>query len=207
MMRQLDLFAERIRRAARVGPEEIVDAAELALRLIGPESVVMVDRLACGARLRWFKSSYRIELRDGLPDINFACAHELAHWALRTFEGYSGPDEERFANYVGTALLAPRSLVRSGLVFYGRKLEAVLPLAEAVSISQTASNIRLGEVIGDERAVVTRSSRVLRSSADSFPEPDEQLVLFARAPKARPGVTKTTLRGGIDDARIALRAP
>lgn len=204
-MRQLELFAERVRRLAGVNSEEIVDAAQLANRLIGPGSVVIVDRLACGARLRWVENGYRIELQEGLSDINFACAHELAHWALRELEHYEGPDEERFANYVGAALVAPRALVRAAATFYGAKLESVEPMSGALMISQTAATLRLGEVLGDDRVVVTKSGNVLRSSEEAFPEPDRRIVAFARSKRARPGVVKVALRGGIDTHRIALR--
>lgn len=190
---------------AGVGPEEIVDAAELALRLIGPESIGIYDRLPSGARLRRGAKGYEIQLRDGLPDINFACAHELAHWALREIARYSGPDEERLANYVGAALLSPRALVRAGAIFYGRKLEAVEPLAEATWMSRTAANLRLGEVIGDGRVVVTKSGNVLRSSEASFARPDRDIRADARAAHETPGVARAHLRGGIDDGRVALR--
>jgi hypothetical protein len=206
-VRQLDLFAERVRRAAGVHDDEIVDAGELAIRLLGPSSIVIVDRLACGARLRWTEKGYRIELRDGLPDINFACAHEVAHWALRTLENYQGPNEERFANYVGAALLMPRALVREGARFYGRKLEPVEPLADAARVSETAATLRLGEVLGDERVVVTKTGNVLRSSADAFAEPDVLVVRRARRKAETPGVARASLRDvGIDEKRIALRA-
>lgn len=191
---------------AKVRPEEIVDAAELAHRLIGPDSISVVSYLACGARLRRTARGYQIELRDGLPDINFACAHELAHWALREVARYAGPDEERFANYVGAALLTPRALVRAGLAFYGRKLEAVAPLAGAAWLSHTAANLRLGEVASDERAVVTRTGHVLRSTEESFAEPDRQVVIRARRERETPGLSRARLRGGIDEGRVALRS-
>lgn len=206
-MRQLDLFAERVRRAAGLRDDEIVDAGEIAVRLIGSQSIVVVDQLACGARLRWTERGYVIELRDGLPDINFACAHEVAHWALRTLENYDGPDEERLANYVGAALLMPRALVREGARFYGRKLEPVEPLADAARVSETAATLRLGEVLGDERVVVTKSGNVLRSGADAFAEPDLLVVRRARRKAETPGIARAALRDiGIDEKRIALRA-
>lgn len=205
-MKQLELFAERVRRLAGLRPEEIVDAAEIAERLIGKECVVVVDRLACGARLRWTERGYRIELRDGVPDINFACAHEVAHWALRVLERYDGEHEERFANYVGAALLMPRSLVRSAARFYGRRLEAVDPLASAVLVSKTSANLRLGEVLCDARAVVTRNGHVLRCDEDAFAEPDRIVVDRARRRRNTPGIIRAALRGGIDEGRVALRA-
>lgn len=204
-MRQLDLFAERVRRLARVGDEEIVDGVDLATRLVGAESVTLVDRLTCGARLRWTEDGYLIELQTGLPDMNFACAHEVAHWALRELEHYSGPHEERYANYVGAALLMPRALVRAGVVFYGRRLEAVDPLATAVLVSRTAANLRLGEVMRDQRVVVTRTGNVLRSAEEAFAEPDRDVVTLARDDRSARGIVKAELRGGIDEGRVALR--
>lgn len=176
------------------------------MRLIGPESVAIVDRLACGARLRWDRDGYVIEIQTGLPDMNFACAHEIAHWALRTLEGYEGEHEERYANYVGAALLMPRALVRAGLEFYGRKLEAVEPMARAVLVSGTAANLRLGEVTADQRVVVTKTGNVLRSSDEAFAEPDVDVRDIARRRGKTPGIVKVALRGGIDEGRVALRA-
>lgn len=205
-MKQLELFAERLRQTAGIGSAQIVDAAELAIRLIGPDAVVIVDALACGARLRWTERGYRIELRDGLPDINFACAHEVAHWALREVWAYRGPDEERLANYIGAALLMPRTIVREGARFYGRKLEAVEPLAGSVLVSKTAANLRLGEVLGDERVVVTKNGHVLRCAHNAFAEPDRLVVQRARRRRDTPGVARAALRGGIDEGRVAMRA-
>lgn len=206
VVRQLDLFAEAVRRVAKVGPDEVVDAAELSIRLLGEGSVVIVDRLACGARLRRTDSGYCIELEDNLPDMNFAAAHEVAHWALRVLAHYEGQHEERYANYVGAALLMPRTLVRAGLQFYGHKLEALEPLSSTVMVSRTAVNLRLGEVSGDARAVVTRTGHVLRNDVAAFAEPDRDVIVRARRDRETRGVVRAQLRGGIDEGRVALRA-
>jgi hypothetical protein len=205
-VQQLELFAERVRSLAGIGDDEVVDAAEFAERLLGRDSIVIVDHLHCGARLRRTPAGYCIELQDGLEDMNFAAAHEVAHWALRTLEQYEGPDEERFANYVGAALLAPRAIVRAAAGFFGRRLEAIDPLATSLYISRTAANLRLGEVLGDERVVVTKSGNVLRSSEEAFAQPDALVVKLARSLRSAPGVVKARLTGGIDDQRVALRA-
>jgi hypothetical protein len=203
-VRQLEVFAERVRREAGVGGEEVVDAAELATRLLGDGSVVIVDKLACGARLRWTPTGYRIEIREGLADMNFACAHEVAHWAFRRYEHDCGPHEERMANYVGAALLFPRALVRSAVSFYGRGLDALEPVADRLMLSKTAVNLRLGEVLKDERVVVTRTGHVLRSDEAAFQEPDKIVVRVARDDRARTGLSKAPLFGGIDEGRVAL---
>jgi hypothetical protein len=95
--------------------------------------------------------------------------------------------------------------VRAGLVFYGRKLEAVAPLSHAVLISQTAANLRLGEVLCDERVVVTKSGNVLRNAETSFAMPDTLVVARARDERDRPGIARALLCGGIDEGRVALR--
>ncbi len=201
---EIEHLASTMRKRAGVGAEEIVDAGEFAVRLIGPECFIVLEHLAVGARLRRDESdSYIIEIRDNLPDVNFCCAHEVAHWGLAELAGYVGPDEERLANSLAAALLAPASFVRRHAVHFGASLSAVRPLARAVRISQTSSNIRLSEVLRDERAVLTsKSGNVLHRSDSLFPWADETALK-----KHWRGLAKAKLRGGIDEGRTALMIP
>lgn len=190
---------------AGLGAEELVDAGEFAVRLVGEDSIVVLDRLAAGARLRRTADGYRIELRDGLPDINFACAHEVAHWALREVWRYDGPDEERFANHLGAALLMPRTVVLAVVRRYGRGLRPVRPLAIMGQVSETAAQLRLAEVIGDERAVLTRTGNILVRNADSVDWKDPSILATRGINVEHHALVKARLRGGIDEGRVALK--
>jgi hypothetical protein len=190
---------------AKLGSDEVVDAFEFAIRLIGPKSVVVLDRLAVGARLRRSDDGdYTIELRDELPDINFACAHEMAHWALREVWKYSGNDEERLANRLGAALLMPKTLVEGVVRWRGGGLRPVAPLARMVEVSQTAAQLRIAEVIGDERAVVTRSGNLIVRNAAAVDWSDPRIPQTLRPGVRHPGLAKSLLHGGIDEGRVAL---
>lgn len=189
---------------ARVDPSEIVDAFELAARLIGPECIVVLDRLAAGARLRRVDDGYRIELRDALPDINFACSHELAHWALREVWGSELKHEEQMANYLGAALLMPRAVVRAVVKRYGRSLGPVRPLARLIKVSKTASQLRLAEVLGDERAIVTRTGNLIVRNAAQIDWSDPSILLTRRRDFEHPSLAKAAFLGGIDHGRVAL---
>lgn len=210
---QLELFAEDVRRSAGVEADAIVDAAELALRLIGPDCIAIVDRLAAGARLCRTLGGYQIELRDNLPDINFACSHEVAHWALRELAGYVGEEEEELANYVGAALLMPRGIVKAVARQYDRDRDAVRHIAHTAMVSRTAGTLRLLEVTGAEGAVITANNdNVIVRNQNLVDWADPRIVEAARCRRfrgieigsTRIAAERETLRGGIDNGRVAI---
>jgi hypothetical protein len=77
-------------------------------------------------------------------------------------------------------------------------------MSNELMLSQTATFLRLGEVLRDERAVVTRSGNVLVRTQGAFPWASVPVVDVARG-KRWPGLSRAHLRGGIDDGRVALR--
>jgi hypothetical protein len=198
--REVERLASRLRRRAGIPSDSVVDAGELAQRLLGDDSIVVLERLAVGARLRRRpEGDYVIEIRDNLPDVNFCVGHEVAHWGLAVVARYSGPgpEEERLANALAAALLAPESVVRGVVSKFGAALEPVQPLARTVRISQTSSNIRISEVLRDERAVLTaKNGNVLHRADSRFPWNDLRTHWK--------GLSKARLRGGIDEGRTAL---
>lgn len=205
-MRQRDVegLAAAVRRRAGVGDDEIVHAAEIAERVLGTRVIVAPDSPVSGRLLRHADGRYRVLLREVGPDANFDVAHELGHYALRVLAGYRGAYEERLASQVGAALIAPPGVVRAARAAHGRFMRPVRPLADVLLLSQTATHLRLGEVLEDGRAVVTRTGNVLHGDGEFWSE-DAALVAVARGARRR-GIRKARLRGGIDDGRVAICA-
>lgn len=187
-----------------MGPNELEIAPVIAERVLGVPLRV-APTLKTRACLAVVDGKYRIYIRSVGPDSNFDVAHELGHYALREIAGYSGPDEERFANHVAAAILAPGGIVRTVYIKHGA-LKAIRPLAKAAMLSQTAAQLRLGEVIGDERAVVTKTGNVLVRSRGAFPWSAVTVVNASPGELRALGLAKAALRGGIDTGRVALRA-
>ena len=74
---------------------------------------------------------------------------------------------------------------------------------ERLRISQTSTVLRLGEVRGDPRAVVTRTGHVfVRNQSPTLTRERAAAVAHGRPVR---GVAKARLRGGIDEGRVALR--
>ena len=201
--RDVECLAADARRMAGVATEEIVRAPVLITALLGPRAVAIAPTLRTSACLTTTNGRYLILLREIGPDSNFDLMHEGAHAILRGFVGYTGSDEERTANALAAALLAAPKAVRRWRKRIGEDLR---PLASAFGLSQTAMFLRLGEVRGDERAVVTRSGNVLVRTQGAFPWATTAVADIARASGKHRGLRKTHLRGGIDEGRITLMA-
>lgn len=173
--------------------------------VLGTRALAIVPELRNPGYLQWRPDGYRILVRPDNPDLNFTIAHELGHWALRELDSFRGTpaEEERAANYVGAAILAPPRIVARAHRQWG---ERIRPMARAFGLSQTAMVLRLGEVRQDERAIVTRSGYVLVRSSGAFPWADVPVLDVARGDRRWRGLAKASLRGGIDEGRVALRA-
>ncbi len=96
-------------------------------------------------------------------------------------------------------------MVRAVHSEHGR-FKAIRPLAKVALLSQTAAQLRLGEVIGDERAVVTKSGHVLVRTQGAYPWTTVHVVDASGYELRQLGLAKTKLRGGIDTGRVALVA-
>lgn len=199
MDRSLEALAQEVRKRANLNDDELLLAPEIAERVLGPRNLALGAE-ETPARL----DSLRIIVPRDHPDMNFAVAHELGEWALRDIAKFQGDDltRERAANYIGAAILAPARLVQRAHRFYG---ERVGFLARAFALSQTSLVLRLAEVSGDERAIVTRTGNVILRTNGAYPWANVPVVEVARGRKWR-GLAKAKLRGGIDDGRVALRA-
>lgn len=204
VQRELEGLAREVRRRAGLNDDELALAPTIAERVLG-RPIRIVPSLSTAACISFEDGRARILLREVRPDSNFDIAHELGHYALREIAGYSGADEERYANQIAAAMLAPSEVVRAVRRRHGGGLRPIRPLACATLISQTSAQLRLGEVLEDERAVVTKNGNVLVRSQGAFPWADVPIIDVARGGQYR-GLAKAKLRGGIDEGRVALRA-
>jgi hypothetical protein len=200
----LEDLALEVRRRAGIEDDDLERAPRMALRLLGPGSLAVAKGMRCPGRLTRFGDAYVIVVRPDAWDLNFTIAHEIAHWALLEIAKVRLPRdrEERAANYLGAAILAPRLTV---LRAHGIWAEQIPKMAREFGLSKTGMVLRLGEVRGDERAIVTRTGNVLLRSQGSFPWGDVPIIEIARDRAAEHRLAKTSFRGGIDEGRVSLR--
>lgn len=201
-MEQLELegIADSAYKRAGLDPER-PDVVRLARALLGPDAVTKGPRpLHAPAVLLRVHDRWRIVVARSLPReyALFCVAHELGHWLLdeehaRTLDG----EEERRADFLGGALLAPRAAFRAALRSLGADLAE---LAEAFRTTETGAALRLGEVTGQPLAVVA-PQRVRVRGPEEWIWPDER-TLRAWARRPAPGLRKTVLTD--DPRRVVL---
>lgn len=202
-MNQKDVeeLASGFRIRAGVRADEVVPAEEIAVRAIGASNLHVVDELSTGACVSWLRGRPHIFVRSDVRDRNFAVAHECGHIAIHD-AGYQCAieEEERLANLIGAAICAPPRAVQRAYIYFGERPNRI---AEAFSLSQTATVLRVAEVRGDARAVVTANQNVMeRGFAGVRPS---QIVRWATRPTPAMGIRKVTLTGEIDAGRVAIR--
>lgn len=199
-------LARELRRAAGIAPGDIVRAEQIAEPLVGP--VIRFRLRGAEAMLVEVHGSPRIVVRPGVDDENFCVAHELGHYALRHLAGLrpTFDEEERQANMLAAAILAPAFPLRQARQHFGTCARALASIAVLFGMSQTATVLRFAEADDENRAVVTRSGYVMMRGRSETPwASDDQARSWARA-RAPRGLVKVRLRGGIDDGRVALSA-
>lgn len=205
-MEQLELegIAEAAYDEVELDPER-PHVPRLARALLGPDAIQRGPRpLHAPAALIRIGSAWRIVLSRSLPPryALFAVAHELGHWLLARY-GHVGDDaldgmgEERAADYLGAALLAPRRTFLTARRALGNDLPE---LADAFALTETGAALRLGEVLRLPLAVVAPQQVRVRGPAE-WVWPDERtLRQWARRPA--PGLRKTRLTD--DPRRVVL---
>jgi hypothetical protein len=110
-------------------------------------------------------------------------------------------EEERSANYIAGAILAPASTLRRAHLHFGNVLR---PIAKAFGMSDTAMHLRLAEVLKDERAVVTKRKNIFIRSQGKFPWEAVDVVAVARGEIVDPRIEVVPMRG-LERGRAALR--
>jgi hypothetical protein len=198
---ELELIAQELRAIAELADDDIRHAPVIAARVLGERGVRL---LPSGPPIAYLDGETVLVSRDH-PDMNFAVAHELGEWALKYLANFKGThaERERAANYIAAAMLAPKPTVERAHRYYGERLRA---LAETFGVSKTSMTLRLAEVRRDERAVVTKNGHVLVRTQGTFPWAQIPVLDVARGESQWRGLAKTSLRGGIDEGRVALRA-
>lgn len=201
---ELELLAKEVRRRAGLKEDELALATSIAARVLGPEAVVLDPGMRGPAYLRRTIDGFQIVVNPGARDVRFHVAHEIGEWALRALAKFDGDElqRERAANYLAAAILAPDEAVRRAHAAVGERIRT---LATQFGLSQTSVVLRLAEVRGDERAVVTRTGNVLIRTQGAFPWTEVPIVDVARGDARWVGLAKAQLRGGIDEGRVAFR--
>lgn len=179
------------------------NVVHLARALLGPDAIERGPRpITSPAVLVSRQGRWRIVLAHSLPreEALFAIGHELGHLLLRRY-GVVCDDEERAADYVGAALLAPRQDFLAARQAIGDDLPA---LAKIFSMTQTAAALRLGEVCRIPLAVVAPQTVRVRGPEEwAWPE-KATLRAWARQYATPPGLWRVRLTD--DPRRVVLGA-
>lgn len=159
--KEIERVAMDIRRGAGFGDERVVHVGATVRHWMGVD-VAMVEpgQLQLGTLVR-AGDGWQIVVVDTAMDPRFVASHELGHWVFRHLLGMTFPsldDEERAANVFAAVLLAPAKLVTRAHAHFGEDVRAI---AKGLHISQTSTVLRLGEVRGEDRGVVTPGGRTL----------------------------------------------
>ena len=197
---QLEGMADAAYREARMDPAT-PSVVRLARALLGPDAIMRGPRPMQGAAaLIRVGDDWRIYVTAALPAAYalFAVGHELGHWLLRR-EGYHGDDEEREADFLGGALLAPRSAFLAAYRAVGADFEK---LAGAFRSTETGAALRLGEVLHLPLAVVSPALVRVRGPEEWVWPAEDVLRRWARRPA--PGIRKVRLTD--DPRRVVLDA-
>lgn len=202
-MEQLELegIAEAAYREGGLDPER-PNVERLARSLLGPSAVQRGARLVSGSPSALVRvgSDWRIVIARTLSReyALHAIGHELGHWLMARHGG--DVHDERAADYLGAALLAPRSAFIAAHRALGDDLPA---LAEAFSTTETGAALRLGEVHRIPLAVISPALVRLRGP-EEWVWPDESTLRRWARGRALPGIRKVRLTD--DPRRVVLDA-
>lgn len=197
---ELEGIAEAAYREAKLDLER-PHVTRLTRALLGSDAIQRGPRPISGpAALIRVGDNWRIVLARALPPLYavFAVGHELGHWLLAR-HGYAGDDEERAADYLAGALLAPRAAFIAARRAMGQDLPA---LAKTFSMTETGAALRLGEVVRVPLAVVAPATVRVRGP-ENWVWPAES-TLRSWAKRAMPGLRKVRLTD--DPRRVVLEA-
>lgn len=180
-------------------PSMPCNAATLARAELGDNCIVRgVPLFGANAVTFWREGRRLIALRKNLPIpyALFHIFHELAHLIFEV-EKYEADDLERACDYLGACLMVPRPAAGKLYSVFGSDFSAI---AEATKTTETMIALRLAEVRGTARVVLTPRKVYDRLPEEWVHPPDSILRELERA--KMPGLTKTRLRD--DRKRIVL---
>lgn len=190
----LESLAVELYKRFKFDPSEPKTTFELAKRWLGPKSVERRHIVGAVVRRDMHDGKWRIGVRPNVPIeyANFLVGHELGHLLLAE-AGFSGDDEEKAADYLGAALIAPRPAVNALHRAFGLNLG---PIAEEATSTQTWAALRIGEVFAMPLAALAPAIVRVRGP-ESFVWPDERTIRsWARRP--RPGLRKVRVTDSAD---------
>lgn len=184
-----------------VDPATPTSTFRLAKLKLGPDAIERAAQLVgAPARLFTVRGEQRIAVNRRIPVAYqlHAVGHELGHLVLEE-NGYREDDVESVCDAFGAALLAPMPAVRALLRAFGRDHEAI---ADEVVSTQTWAALRIAEVLGIPRAVLT-PQRVYARGPETFEWcAEEELRRLAKARSMRPGLARARLTD--DPRRVVL---
>lgn len=189
----VDAVQREIYQRAALDPDEPANMIALAMGLGLTVEVLRPAPFAGDGALARVYEQWRIYIRGGISRQRkrFACAHEIAEWALREVIDEQIEDA---CNAVAAALIAPRRAFTRTANDVGATCFEQLALP--FDLSQTAAALRAGEVLGVELAL-TRPGLV-RTRGERVQWPAAEII--ARWARGTPpaGIRKVLLT---DDAR------
>jgi hypothetical protein len=165
----------------------------IAERLYGPGCVRVVAHSARLAEVTTHGGRVRIAVSSRAREPEWLIGHELAHLAEGTRHARGGETEAR-CDLIGACLLMPPRAFREALSRFGEDYAA---LAEHFGTSETAVALRVGEVLGEGRVVVTPHTVLARGDVQITQDEARRL-----ARRGGPGVVAV----GLGRRRWALRA-
>lgn len=178
---EAEATAREIYGRAGLGPTDVLRPSLLATAILG-RGRVRLERMSRLGAVVWVGGRPEIHVSDRVRPENreWVIGHELAH-IVRGTEHVSGALEEQVCDCVGACVLMPR---RPFLAAIGRLGEDYAALAEAFGTTPEAAALRVAEVTGEGRVVVT-PTRVYAAGEVTVLE--EQARQLARA-GGRPGI-------------------
>lgn len=173
-------------------PAVPVDTFRLARLLFGRDAIEYGVGIA-GERAKTYVlgRERRIAIRRRLPvdEAQHAIGHEIGH-AVFDELGYAGENIECACDLFGAALMAPLPAMQSMMREFGFDHEAV---ADEIAASQTWAALRIAEVTGIPRAVLTPAKIYVRGPESFVWGSERALRQLAREPRSpRVGLARLT---------------
>jgi len=198
---EAESLAVALYKRLRLDPSEPVSTFKLATRWLGPDTVIRpVTPMTSPAMTFVLHGERRIAIKRQVDAryAGFYVGHELGHILLDEI-GYRENDVEQSADRIGAALVCPRPATVALYKCFGRDFEAI---ADELGCTETLVALRLAEVRGLTRAVVTPRRVYVRSDESFVWGSEADVRVLAKEKPQRPGISRAKLRD--DPRRIVI---